>query len=120
MTYHIHLLTDLCIDIVVFLKFCPETVVEDEPLEYADPPAIFLSYQWAYQAEVKLLARHLEMAGFTCWLDVGQMGGGDKLFEKIDQGIRAAKVVICCVTEKYAKSPNCKREVRVLWELYLQ
>ncbi|XP_041375590.1 uncharacterized protein LOC121388355 [Gigantopelta aegis] len=90
-----------------------ETVVEDEPFVYADPPAIFISYQWAYQNEVKLLARHLEMAGYHCWLDVGQMGGGDKLFEKIDQGIRAAKVVISCVTDKYAKSPNCKREVNL-------
>ena len=39
------------------------------------------------------------------------MGGGDKLFEKIDTGIRAAKIIICCVSEKYAKSPNCNREV---------
>lgn len=51
------------------------------------------------------------MAGYECWMDVGQMGGGDKLFAKIDNGIRAAKVVICCVTEKYAQSPNCNREV---------
>ena len=48
---------------------------------------------------------------FISWMDIGQMGGGDKLFEKIDTGIRAAKVIICCVSEKYAKSPNCNREV---------
>lgn len=41
------------------------------------------------------------------------MGGGDKLFAKIDTGIRAAKVIICCVTEKYAESPNCNREVTI-------
>ncbi|XP_067664704.1 uncharacterized protein [Haliotis asinina] len=90
-----------------------DTVVEDEPFEYASPPAVFISYQWGIQNEVKLLKRHLEMAGYECWMDIGQMGGGDKLFEKIDQGIRGSKVIISCVTEKYAKSPNCNREVNL-------
>ena len=39
------------------------------------------------------------------------MGGGDKLFAKIDSGIRAAKVVISCLSNAYAASPNCNREV---------
>nr|KAG5696315.1 hypothetical protein BaRGS_027925 [Batillaria attramentaria] len=90
-----------------------EAVVEDEEFEYASPPDVFISYQWSHQNEVRLLRQHLEMAGYSCWMDVGQMGGGDKLFEKIDSGIRAAKVVISCVTEKYAKSPNCNREVNL-------
>ena len=90
-----------------------EGVVADEPVDYPEPPEVFLSYQWGHQNEVKLIQLHLEMAGYKCWMDVGQMGGGDKLFEKIDSGIRAAKVVICCVTEKYATSPNCIREVNL-------
>ncbi|XP_025077777.1 uncharacterized protein LOC112554278 isoform X2 [Pomacea canaliculata] len=90
-----------------------EAVVEDEEFEYATPPDVFISYQWGHQNEVRLLRQHLEMAGYSCWMDVGQMGGGDKLFEKIDSGIRGAKVVICCVNEKYSKSPNCNREVNL-------
>ncbi|XP_071169778.1 uncharacterized protein [Mytilus edulis] len=88
-------------------------VVEDEEVEYTSPPAVFLSYQWGHQEEVKLIRNHLQMAGYECWMDIGQMGGGDKLFEKIDNGIRGAKVIICCVSEKYAKSPNCNREVNL-------
>ncbi|XP_060072233.1 uncharacterized protein LOC132552106 [Ylistrum balloti] len=89
-----------------------EGVVEEE-IDYATPPPIFLSYQWGHQNEVKLLRNHLIMAGYECWMDIGQMGGGDKLFEKIDNGIRGAKVILCCVSEKYAKSPNCNREVNM-------
>ncbi|CAC5411110.1 unnamed protein product [Mytilus coruscus] len=88
-------------------------VVEEEEVDYSYPPPVFLSYQWGHQDEVKLIRNHLQMAGYECWMDIGQMGGGDKLFEKIDSGIRGAKVIICCVSEKYAQSPNCNREVNL-------
>ena len=45
------------------------------------------------------------------------MGGGDKLYEKIDAGIRNAKVIVSLVTEKYAKSANCNKEVQNIAEL---
>ena len=87
-------------------------MVEDEVAETGPLPLIFLSYQWDIQNEVKLLKQHLEWAGYRCWMDIGQMGGGNKLFEKIDAGMRAAKVILCCMTNKYPQSDNCTREVR--------
>ncbi len=53
-----------------------------------DFPQIFVSYQWDSQDDVQALRSRLERAGYTCWMDIGQMGGGDQLNVKIDEGIR--------------------------------
>lgn len=58
-------------------------------------PAVFISY-WGKEKEnqktVKHLCSKLTEAGFHCWLDIEQMGGGGNWNVKIYEGIRAAKV----------------------------
>ncbi|CAF3843939.1 unnamed protein product [Rotaria sordida] len=90
-----------------------ELIPDDMSIEIKRLPPVFLSYQWGVQKAVTNLKNHLEAAGYSCWMDTGQMGGGDKLFAKIDAGIRGAKVIICCMNTAYAQSDNCLREVHL-------
>lgn len=53
---------------------------------------MFISYQWDNQNEVKSLRDKLERVGYSCWMDIGQMGGGDQLNMRIEEGIRNSKV----------------------------
>jgi len=57
-----------------------------------EPAQVFISYQWDNQDEVTVLRDVLEKNGFTCWMDIGQMGGGDHLYSCIYDGIKNAKV----------------------------
>ncbi|XP_078663411.1 uncharacterized protein LOC144906726 isoform X1 [Branchiostoma floridae x Branchiostoma belcheri] len=72
---------------------------------------VFLSYQWDHQDRVLLLHDRLQERGYSCWMDIKQMGGGDSLYQMMDKGIREAKVVVSCVTPPYVESPNCQDEV---------
>ena len=76
-----------------------------------ESPDIFLSYQWGKQPQIKALYKKLTEMGFSCWMDIYQMGGGDSLYDKIDRGVRGCRIVVTMVTPKYSLSANCRREV---------
>ena len=42
--------------------------------------SVFISYQWDSQEEVVKIKDHLEKAGFNCFMDIGQIGGGNLLY----------------------------------------
>ena len=73
--------------------------------------SVFMSYQWDSQDEVLKIKEHLDKAGFNCFMDIGQLGGGNLLYQKIDQAIRNAKVVIAFITPKFVVSHFCNREM---------
>lgn len=74
-------------------------------------PEVFISYQWDKQKDIIKLYDKLTSLGIKCWLDIYQMGGGDSLYFKIDEGIRNCCVVISCVTMRYSQSANCRKEI---------
>lgn len=59
--------------------------------------SVFISYQWDSQETVVKIKDTLEKAGFKCFMDIGQIGGGNLLYQKIDQAIRNAQVIIACM-----------------------
>ncbi|XP_067037068.1 uncharacterized protein [Acropora muricata] len=99
----------------------PESTLMDTDGGIGVDPAVFISYNWGKgkenQKTVKHLFSKLTEAGFHCWLDIEQMGGGDNWNAEIDEGIRASKVVICCLTEEYCKSTSTLREATLADQL---
>ena len=76
---------NLTIAMNVYLVFAssawkaPRTT-EDEPAAQ-----VFLSYNWNVQDKVLELKRNLESMNIKCWMDTGNMVGGDDLKKEIDK-----------------------------------
>jgi hypothetical protein len=72
---------------------------------------IFLSYNWDSKGVVRSLYDKLTVnLGYKVWIDDDQLDSG-MLYEQLCQGIKNSKVVLCCVTQKYADSENCIKEI---------
>jgi len=70
---------------------------------------VFISYQWNHQEVIRKVKNAL-LTDFKVWMDNDKMVVGDNLYEAMEKGIRAAKVIVMCISGAYASSVNCKRE----------
>ncbi|XP_077989147.1 uncharacterized protein LOC144443515 [Glandiceps talaboti] len=86
--------------------------------EKDEESSIFISYQWSKIGEALVLSTLLTHLGFSCWLDVHNLGDGN-LTERAETAIRKSKVMICCVTPEYCRQPSCCREVTLASVLQL-
>ncbi|KAJ3015686.1 UNVERIFIED_CONTAM: Leucine-rich repeat serine/threonine-protein kinase 2 [Siphonaria sp. JEL0065] len=92
---------------------------------------IFMSYCWknsrdAYKqhqittdegcgsCDPRDLARKLTAAGYSTWLDVDRLEGGEPLYEHLVDAIKPSKFAVICVSSEYATSENCIDEFKFI------
>jgi len=70
-------------------------------------------------ADPRKVAKYLEANGISVWLDVIKLGK-QGLYTDIAAGLSKAKVVLVFMSDQYAKSANCRMELRhALKSIYL-
>lgn len=94
-------------------------------------PQVFISYQWDMQGKVEDIKNLLEHNGLQCWADITinhpprgtsskssrssvthQLDSGlETLQSQIQRNMKAASVVLTCLTPKYLQSDNCKKDL---------
>lgn len=116
---------------ILYLYSClilPDGVVSLTPSE--GDPQVFISYQWDMQGKVEDIKQLLENNNLLCWADVSMTvpprghsskssrsgvghhdGGSETLQSQIQRNMKAASVVLSCITPKYLQSDNCKKDL---------
>ncbi|KAJ0403094.1 hypothetical protein ATCC90586_001272 [Pythium insidiosum] len=80
---------------------------------------VMISYTHSHSEFALKLRKSLENAKITTWLDQmdpSGIGGGSVWREEIADGIRNASLVVCILTEDYAKSEWCLKELALAKE----
>eukprot|EP00295_Goniomonas_pacifica_P031147 CAMPEP_0175970572 /NCGR_PEP_ID=MMETSP0108-20121206/41136_1 /TAXON_ID=195067 ORGANISM="Goniomonas pacifica, Strain CCMP1869" /NCGR_SAMPLE_ID=MMETSP0108 /ASSEMBLY_ACC=CAM_ASM_000204 /LENGTH=375 /DNA_ID=CAMNT_0017299569 /DNA_START=1 /DNA_END=1128 /DNA_ORIENTATION=- len=99
--------------------FCP---VENRSIRACSVlrPEVFISYSWGREESPGVFATQRlaidiknkleEEAGVAVWLDIDQVGGGQRLLEEIDCGIRGCVIMLVLLDDAYASSTTCLKE----------
>lgn len=57
---------------------------------------VFISHRTADAVEVELLAEEIRRAGHTVWLDTREIGIGDSIIGRINEGLEGAAYLVLC------------------------
>ena len=81
---------------------------------------IFISHSTVDKPFVRRLARRIEAAGFSVWLDEHELVAGDKLSERISAAVAKAKVVLVVASPASVKSKWFRYELNIAAEQMIQ
>ncbi|XP_021360647.1 uncharacterized protein LOC110455055 [Mizuhopecten yessoensis] len=115
------------------------TLQKNEQLSLTRPEtsnSCFISYSWVNsrmavdsgtrelagavgQVDPRELKNYLEEHGVGCWIDVEQVNVNDQLFSRIAKGMSEARIMVACVSDEYAESKTCCKELRFALQLGL-
>ncbi|XP_033749498.1 LOW QUALITY PROTEIN: uncharacterized protein LOC117334139 [Pecten maximus] len=115
------------------------TLQKNEQLSLTRPEtsnSCFISYSWVNSrsavdsgtrelsgaigpGDPRELKNYLEEHGVGCWIDIEQVNVNDQLFSRIAKGMSEARIVVACVSDEYAESKTCCKELRFALQLGL-
>ncbi|MCA2643482.1 MULTISPECIES: toll/interleukin-1 receptor domain-containing protein [unclassified Microcystis] len=93
------------------IKMKPILPEEDEESEQPTHPiCVFLSHSSADKETVLKVIEAFKKANISYWVDHEQIVFGDRIVDKIEEGLQKSKFVVVCLSEKLMNSNWCRAE----------
>lgn len=83
---------------------------DDESKQPTHPISVFLSHSSADKETVLKVIDAFKKANISYWVDHEQILFGDRIVDKIEEGLQKSKFVVVCLSEKLVKSGWCRAE----------
>jgi len=94
----------------------------DDPFGEVEKPVfkyqVFISHSSKDNSVVDRLVQKLKQQGITYWIDAEQIGFGESITKQIEDGIRASKHILVCLSSNLGKSNWCRAEYAAVLHQY--
>ncbi len=87
--------------------------VSQEIISLLDKPQVFIAYSSEDKKFAEEIAEDLQKRGLRIWIDIQQINPGDKLIQKIKEGLRKSGFFLAIVSESAIKSPMTQKEFKM-------